>query len=1062
MAAHRRTLRAAFSAHGGQELGTEGDSFFVVFRRAGDAVAAAVEAQQGLSDVGGPEGVVLRVRMGMHTGEPSLSDDGYHGLGVHRAARISAMGHGGQVLLSGATRAVAADELDGGLALRDLGEHQLKDFAEPERIFEVRYPGAPEASPPLKSLAAQPADPPFARRFARARPQRRVVVGLVAVVVLLSTAGIVLALAVLPGTSQDDAIAGLTENTVGRIDPGEGEITAQVAVGDGPDALAVGAGSVWAANSVDGTLTRIDRRDGQVVTTTIPVGDDTSGIAFGEGSLWVTDRQDRTLSQISPETNRVLNTTPVGNGPAAVAVAAGAVWVASEVDRSLKKLDVTSAAASPEEIELGANPTAIAAGRDAIWVASEEAGTVFRIDPRGGVGRGRRSRSAADRSPLRSGRAPSGSPTARTPPSLGSIPRPTRSPTRSRWARGLPRSPPATAPSGSPNGGDATLSRIDPKTRKPTKTIPLKSSPSALAVADGSVWTAVIAPASSHRGGTLRVETRPYFYKRLEPSTYDSDVDQIMSLMYSGLVSYRRSGGATYGTLVGDLATGVPKPSPDGRTYVFRLREGIRYSNGALVKPQDFRASMETLLRGHGKALPPFYHRIVGVQGLRRAAASAATCRRASSPIPAAGTITLHLTEPDTELMHALAFMFAYVAPAEHPFGGKEPPPGTGPYRLVSFQPKRGARLVRNPRFRVWSPDARPDGAADEIVIKVRPMNAHGARVRAVERGQADVAIARRGFGSGLSPSAIRALVTRGAVRVSTDAFPVLEYMFLNVTQPPFDDVHVRRALNYAVDRDRIQEIAGGDNLAEATCQIVPTGFPAYKPSCRYTTRPGASGAWNGPDLPRARRMIERSGTKGMKVTVWTYEEKRAYGAYFASLLRRLGYRSTLRVSKDYGAHRGAVSDPATRAQIGIEGWQRRHRRPLQLRRAVHVRAGQRIVGREPDPLLRSRDRRPGGRRAPRDRHRVQRALAEGLRADRGRSARRAAGQPPRGHGRLQARRQLPAPPDVGHAARPALGALSTPAHPRMHSQGDLRERPAGARRALRLGWSRGPIRGPN
>jgi len=266
--------------------------------------------------------------------------------------------------------------------------------------------------------------------------------------------------------------------------------------------------------------------------------------------------------------------------------------------------------------------------------------------------------------------------------------------------------------------------------------------------------------------------------------------------------------------------------------------------------------------------------------------------------------------------------MFAYVAPAEHPFGGKEPPPGTGPYRLVSFQPNRGARLVRNPRFRVWSPDARPDGAADEIVIKVRPMNAHGARVRAVERGPADVAIARRGFGSGLSPSAIRALVTRGAVRVSTDAFPVLEYMFLNVTQPPFDEVQVRRALNYAVDRDRIQEIAGGDNLAEATCQIVPTGFPAYKPSCRYTTRPGASGAWNGPDLPRARRMIERSGTTGMKVTVWTYEEKRAYGAYFASLLRRLGYRSTLRVSKDYGAHRGAVGDPATRAQIGIEGWQ--------------------------------------------------------------------------------------------------------------------------------------------
>ena len=74
-----------------------------------------------------------------------------------------------------------------------------------------------------------------------------------------------------------------------------------------------------------------------------------------------------------------------------------------------------------------------------------------------------------------------------------------------------------------------------------------------------------------------------------------------MSLVYNGLVSYRRAGGASYGSLVGDLATEVPKPSPDGRTYVFRLRKGIRYSNGALVKPQDFRVSIETLLRSHGK-----------------------------------------------------------------------------------------------------------------------------------------------------------------------------------------------------------------------------------------------------------------------------------------------------------------------------------------------------------------------------------------------------------------------------------------------------------------------------
>jgi peptide/nickel transport system substrate-binding protein len=288
----------------------------------------------------------------------------------------------------------------------------------------------------------------------------------------------------------------------------------------------------------------------------------------------------------------------------------------------------------------------------------------------------------------------------------------------------------------------------------------------------------------------------------------------------------------------------------------------------------------------------------------------------------AAGTITLHLTEPDSELMHWLAHMFAYVTPAEHPFGGKEQPPGTGPYKLVSFDLKRGAHLVRNPRFRVSSPDARPDGADDEIVVRVRRESQLDAQVRAVERGQADVVIATKIWGNGLSPAKIRAVATRGAGRLYTDAAPLLEYMWLNVRARPFDDVNVRRALNYAVDRDRIAEIAGGANLAQPACQLVPPGFPAYKPSCRYTARPGTGGEYNGPDLTRARRMIERSGTKGMKVTVWTFEARRAYGANFVSLLRRLGYRSALRVFADYEAFWSAtIGQRRNPAQIGINAW---------------------------------------------------------------------------------------------------------------------------------------------
>ena len=125
LAEHRRILRAAFEEHGGQEIDTQGDAFFVAFRKATDAALAAGAAQRALAEHAWPEGGECRVRMGLHTGEPSVGDEGYHGLGVHRAARIMAAGHGGQVLLSQATCSVLEDDELPGIGLRDLGQHRL-------------------------------------------------------------------------------------------------------------------------------------------------------------------------------------------------------------------------------------------------------------------------------------------------------------------------------------------------------------------------------------------------------------------------------------------------------------------------------------------------------------------------------------------------------------------------------------------------------------------------------------------------------------------------------------------------------------------------------------------------------------------------------------------------------------------------------------------------------------------------------------------------------------------------------------------------------------------------
>src|SRR5262245_30640753 len=137
LADHRRTLREEFARHGGVEVGTEGDAFFVAFEKASDALAAAAAGRDALAE--GP----IRVRMGLHTGEPTVTEEGYVGMDVHRAARIAAAGHGGQVLVSQSTR-----DLVGADRLRDLGEHRLKDLAAPERLYQLDG----DAFPPLKSV----------------------------------------------------------------------------------------------------------------------------------------------------------------------------------------------------------------------------------------------------------------------------------------------------------------------------------------------------------------------------------------------------------------------------------------------------------------------------------------------------------------------------------------------------------------------------------------------------------------------------------------------------------------------------------------------------------------------------------------------------------------------------------------------------------------------------------------------------------------------------------------------------------------------------------------------
>ena len=750
--------------------------------------------------------------------------------------------------------------------------------------------------------ALELADPPPAEGAPAARPPPRRVAAVLALAALLLFAGIVAF-----GISrliQPDSLSGIREDHVGLIDPDGGRITDEYPVGHGPQAVAAGAGSVWVANRLDGTVSRIDR--GEEIGT-IDVGGEPTGLAFGAGSLWVADGQGRTVAQVDPDTNTVEERHGVGNAAHAVAVGSGAVWVASAVDATVVRIDLTSGRPT-KPIAVDARPSALAAGAGAVWVASEATSRVIRLDPRSGT-------------PLDTiavGDGPSGVAvgagavwvTSRLAGTVSRI-----DPATDRVTEAVPvgREPHAVAADEDgvwvANAGDGTVMRIDPRDRDVTDTVPIEGSPAALAVVDGTVWTAALAPTASHRGGTLHVShwvPQPATPPQIEPAFYFLPT----SLSHDGLVGYRRVGGSAGGTLVANLAIEVPEPSADERTYVFRLRRNVRFSNGALVRPEDVRASIERLMMLPQKGFLPD---VPAVRGAARCNLEHCDLSKGIETDSAARTVTIHLRRPDPDFLHKLVSIFVVPAGSPARAARTRAVPGTGPYTIESWVPGRGGVLVRNPHFDVSSRD-RPGGFPDEIAIRLEKPR---AQVAAVERGTADIALLPREIG------AVNALRTRHGARLHTDPYLATSYVFLNVLTPPFDDPRVRQALNLAVDRGRVAELFGSPGTHQPTCQLLPQGFSGYVPTCRHTVNPNPAGTWIGPDLVRARRLVAASGTRGMKVEFWGSRHWAPVGRYFRSLLGDLGYRSGLQTFDElFPIYENAAGEPRPRPQLGLWHWE--------------------------------------------------------------------------------------------------------------------------------------------
>jgi YVTN family beta-propeller protein len=912
---HQRILRELFAEHGGHEIDTQGDSFFVAFRRAKDAVSTAVAAQRRLAEHDWPEGSVLRVRMGIHTGEPAVGGERYVGLGVHRAARICAAGHGGQVLVSQTTRELLRDDPIPEVSLRDLGEHQLKDMDEAERLYQVAAPGLREEFPALKTAASTPFEgredelaEAAAETMARSwrRPSRRLLVGATFAAALV---GVVLGVLLTRGGGSA-AEASVSANAVGVIDSDGSEIAAQIPVGVAPGGLAAGVDAVWVSNTGENTVSRIDPETNEVLQT-IPVGGGPAGVAVTRDAVWVANGLEGTVSRIDPESNRVSQTVAVGNGPTGAAAGEGAVWVTNSTDGTLSRVDPDSGrvtrtlpaaigasgvavgfgrvwVASPasgrvvaveprsgkvvDEIGVGADPAAVAVGADAVWVANRADGTVSKIEPRSGAVVGT----------VAVGRGPAG--IAAEPDGV--------------WVA---------------NAGDGTLSRVDPSTVRVVESIALGNPPRGVVSTPRGAYVSVGSSGTEHRGGRLAVVGVPPDF--IDPAlAYYPPSWAILAMTNDGLVGFRKVGGSQGIELVADLAHSRPTPTDGGRTYTFQLRPGIRYSNGALVQPEDFRRALERVFElGSGGAY--LYTAIAGAAGCTKG--KPCDLSRGILTDRAARTVTFRLTAPDGDFLSKLALPFAYAVPVATPSRdvGTRPVPATGPYRIAEYSKEsKTIRLVRNPRFREWSVDAQPRGFPDSISYSWRQaFDDPAARVRAVEHGSADVALTFGGFP--LPQDELDRLAARYPSRLYLNTAFNTSYFFLNTRVAPFDDARVRRAVSHAFDPAAFSADVGRGFAP--TCQILPPNSPGYRPTCLY-----AGGGVKG--LDRARELVRSAGVVGAPVTVWVPSTEAEQGQHMASLLESLGLRATVKTVAavpDVGAYFNAVSDSRTQAQMGLGAW---------------------------------------------------------------------------------------------------------------------------------------------
>jgi YVTN family beta-propeller protein len=809
---HRRLLRQAFGRHGGVEVEMQGDSFFFVFPYAREAAAAAAEAQRALADHPWPD-APIRVRMGLHTGEPAVSGDLYAGLDVHRAARVMAAGHGGQVLLSSRTSDFIVGELPPDIRMRPLGTFVLKDFEGGEPLSQLVVDGLPQSFPPPSAERVPSRFLRLLPRPARRRPR------LAAASVVVAAAAVAVPLALIHA-----APVRLDANALAEVDLASGRVFASIPVGDRPSALASSGGALWVANAGEATISRVDPRAGRVVRT-IPVAGTPLAVTVGGGSVWVLNsdlaaarssisridpRYSRVVAtiplpssvligsgagiawdghavwavtqaggafRIDPATNRVTATVPVGDDPVALVASDGSVWVASRRDSTISRIEAPATVTAT--VKVGVAPSSIAVVDGALWVADTGENAVSRIDPKTG----------SVVATVRVGRAPV------AVAGFG----------RDVWVG---------------NRDDRTLTHIDAATDRVTKTVHLAYPPAALSVVGNRTFVALQQPPppTAKAGETLQVlSVAPGAIDSVDPAlAYTVITWQLEYATCAKLVNYADADGADGFALRPEVANSLPRVSRDGLTYRFTLRRGYRFSppSNQEVTARTFKYSIERALAPGTKSYADnFLSDLVGARAYERGRAPHIAGLSARG-----NTLKFRLDKPAGDLAARLAMPFFCAVPIGTPidFKGLAGIPSAGPYYVASYQPNALLLLRRNPNYH----GPRPHSVA---AIDVRIGDTENAALKKVERNESDLVI--DADGAAVVPK-------RYHDRFFRYRAPTVRYLALNTRRPLFARPAARQAVARVLDRSALIRF---DPTLLPTEALLPPGFPGADPLRAFT-----------------------------------------------------------------------------------------------------------------------------------------------------------------------------------------------------------------------------------